>query len=447
MKHTYATGPWYGIVANGGVALLPALSSPHLLHEVFEALKEGKGLGALLQALTSAFGTNLADLPPFAVVAFVGDDALIAVRGPLSVFIDGDAEQGAFSVSGARVTTWSESISSSPRSVVISSLPNGAAEFLLPIDGGVVLCSAVECLLSGVSSAAPSTAMVAKSEPRLVAVEVPQMEVAAEPLNVRAVKPDVSAKPLVPVPVPVPAPVPELPSNETETNEETLDISAETATSFYDTIGRGYDEMLSGETVVSSVESAAVRPSEEPEAELEHDRSAESAAPATIRHEPVLPVVIPTPVSPRAATPASLPPTQMIVGVPRFGSAAAPVSQQLPTVADAYVEVGGGVDELDGDHDGENRVGRPASSHSGRGRTCRRTVGRLACRGLQRRNATRLDRARDRSRSGCGHRSKAERRPRLGGFDAPSRHRTEPRPRHLTKPPRHPPRGYSRFRR
>ncbi|QWT24552.1 FHA domain-containing protein [Subtercola sp. PAMC28395] len=317
MTHRYAPGAWFGIVADGGVALLPALSSPKLLHEVYEALKEGKGLGALLEALTGTFGTSLADLPSFAVVAFVGDEVLIAVRGPLSVFIEGDADVGSFAVSGARVTTWSESISTTPRSVVISSMPAGAIDFILPIDSGVVLCAGVECMLS-------------ESSPRVPAVVSPLPVVA--PVQPEAIGPVVAPK-VDPVPVETPVSV------ETATGESVgaPSVSVETATPFDDTTGLLYDEMLSGETVASSVERAAVRPSDEPETEPEPESERvdvrRSVGPVITVKAPALP---PPPMPNPSPAPGG-----MIVGVPRFGSG---ISAELQSDF---------IPEAQGDHDGE----------------------------------------------------------------------------------------------
>lgn len=153
----YVPGTWFGVVTDAGIAVLPGDIDPALLERIFTDLTAGHGLSALLDALTAEFGTGLASLPAFAIVTFVGDEARLAVRGPLAVTAEGDAEQGHLRVSGARVTTWSESVSVTPASIAVetdAATPHVAFAPLadpastspgesLPIVAGVVLCSSL----------------------------------------------------------------------------------------------------------------------------------------------------------------------------------------------------------------------------------------------------------------------------------------------------------------
>ena len=214
----YSPGSWFGVVTDAGIAVLPGHIAPALLERVYRQLESGNGLSALLDALTGEFGTGLASLPPFAIVTFVGDEARIAVRGALTVTAEGDAEQGRLRVSGARVTTWSESVSVTPESITIETdapgavlpvplvgEPNGTPQPIVPpslpiVTGVVLLRSFVAGLRPGVEATAPVVCAAAEeTEPP----ELPRVDaqvaapVAAEP--VAAVP--VAAEPVANVPV------------------------------------------------------------------------------------------------------------------------------------------------------------------------------------------------------------------------------------------------------
>ncbi|WP_051973587.1 protein phosphatase 2C domain-containing protein [Cryobacterium sp. MLB-32] len=144
----YTPGPWFAVVTEHALALLPSDVAPEIVERLWATLTSREGFGAALEALTGQFGTNLALIPSFAIVV-VGDDgggaaeARIAVRGPLAVYIEGDAELGQVRVSGARVTTWSEILSTSPASIEIVTDAVGEEGPLLPIERGVVGCSSI----------------------------------------------------------------------------------------------------------------------------------------------------------------------------------------------------------------------------------------------------------------------------------------------------------------
>ncbi|WP_104191492.1 FHA domain-containing protein [Cryobacterium sp. Y82] len=180
----YTPGTWFGVVTDDGIAVLPGDIAPALVERIFTELTAGHGLSALLDALTAEFGSGLASLPPFAIVTLVGEEARLAVRGPLTVTADGDAEQGHLRVSGARVTTWSETASVAPARITVetdaaaplttdsarSPHPASASPAMsLPIVSGIVLCSSIVITLrpgDGLAGPGVPTASAQDSEPR-----------------------------------------------------------------------------------------------------------------------------------------------------------------------------------------------------------------------------------------------------------------------------------------
>lgn len=162
----YAPGPWFAVVTETALVLLPADVAPETVERVWATLSAREGFGAALDAVTGDFGTQFALIPSFAIVVFGddpdggagGDEARIAVRGPLAVHIEGDAELGQLRVSGARVTTWSESVSTNPASIEIVTDAAGEDSPLLPIQSGVVRCASVVITLRESEPAADALA-------------------------------------------------------------------------------------------------------------------------------------------------------------------------------------------------------------------------------------------------------------------------------------------------
>ena len=215
----YSSGTWLGFVNDSGLVLLPGDISPALLERIWVSLTAGQGLGALLEALTGSFGTSLAALPDFVIVTLVGSEARIAVRGPLQVRITGDADQGDFRVTGARVTTWSESVAESPASIEVLTDAAATPVANFPIGSGVVLCSGLSLLLRDPSvnpPGEPAASLVDTLDPGPAPLPAPAEVLAAgravpeetpEPRPVPTIVPDSVPDP---EPAPDPAPVPEL---------------------------------------------------------------------------------------------------------------------------------------------------------------------------------------------------------------------------------------------
>ncbi|MCI4658191.1 FHA domain-containing protein [Cryobacterium zhongshanensis] len=204
MRH-YSPGSWLGFVTDSGLVMLPGDISSELLDRIWGSLNAGQGLGALLEALTGSFGTSLAALPDFVIVSLVGSEARIAVRGPLQVRITGDSDQGDFRVTGARVTTWSESVAESPASIEVITDTAATPVVHLPIGSGVVLCSGLSLIVR-----APSVIPLEELAASLVDTLDPgpaSLPAPAESLAEARIFPETARGPK-PVPVPEPEPEP-----------------------------------------------------------------------------------------------------------------------------------------------------------------------------------------------------------------------------------------------
>ena len=126
---------WRAAVSADATAVLSPSVTPQTADAVWRRL-DGGGIGALVEALTGAFGTSLTAIPPFALVMVEGDDVRIAVRGPLEVVVE--TANGAESVSGRGVATWAERLCTRVLRATVAfdgALDESSA---LPIASGVV---------------------------------------------------------------------------------------------------------------------------------------------------------------------------------------------------------------------------------------------------------------------------------------------------------------------
>jgi hypothetical protein len=141
-----AADGWRAAVAADAIAVLSPAVTAQTADAVWRRL-DGGGIGALVEALTGAFGTSLTAIPPFALVMVEGDDLRVAVRGPLEVVVE--AEGGAASVSGRGVATWAERIFPHVHrvTVVLDGAPDETQA--LPIVSGVVPTDGVVLVLTG----------------------------------------------------------------------------------------------------------------------------------------------------------------------------------------------------------------------------------------------------------------------------------------------------------
>lgn len=136
----YAPGRRQAVVTDHGVVVVGAEVPLALLERVWLQAATGRGLPAVLEALTGAFGTSLAAIPPFAVALQEPTGVRVVVRGGLE--IDVETATGVESLSGAGVTTWTErSLPGVRRVSIVDGTEGGAAEY--PICDGIVLVSAI----------------------------------------------------------------------------------------------------------------------------------------------------------------------------------------------------------------------------------------------------------------------------------------------------------------
>lgn len=187
-----ATDRWRAVVAGDSVAVLSPDVSPLTAEAVFTRIGSG-GLGALLDALTGAFGTSLTVLPSFALVSVEGGGIRVAVRGPLELVVEGAG--AAEAVSGEGVSTWTERFLPGAERVTLGLDGDLDAAATLPLTAGVVVASALT--VTAGDAGAVSTSVAAAP------VEFGMTHVPAEPEPAPEPEPE-------PEPEPAPEPVPDL---------------------------------------------------------------------------------------------------------------------------------------------------------------------------------------------------------------------------------------------
>lgn len=195
-----AGGAWVAAVTPGAAAVLAASVTPQTAEAVWRRL-DGGGIGALVEALTGAFGTSLTAIPSFALVLSEEDGIRVAVRGPIDVLLEGP--DGAVEVSGRGVATWAERTVPRAGRAQVSFGGDHDESLSLPIASGVVPVNGL-VLTAGARAVAatpePAPASVAESAPA-----------AAPPTPAAAPAPPS----LPPVPGPPPVPPTVLPASDT----------------------------------------------------------------------------------------------------------------------------------------------------------------------------------------------------------------------------------------
>lgn len=265
VRYVPATGAeqWRVALAPAAAVALPANVSIPTVEAVWRRLEE-RGIGAVIEALTGAFGTSLAAIPDFILAIVEGDGLRVAVRGPVELVVE--TESGPLSVSGQGVSTWVERhIPGVQRaSALFADAADEAAS--LPFVEGVVAADSVTVDLTG---ARPG---VRPASPFVAAPTTPAVP-APEPPAPSSVEPPAAAAPASPAPPAAPTEdESELPFDESP--------GAQTFVPLSDTAAADEHAMIWGETVVR------------PTLSVEQPEAAESATPAddaTVVSSPLAP--------------------------------------------------------------------------------------------------------------------------------------------------------------
>lgn len=131
---------WWVAADGGAVAVLSPTVSAVTAAAVWRGLGAG-GIGAVLDALTGAFGTSLTAIPPFALAVVEPGGLRVAVRGDIEIIVEADAAE---SVSGAGVATWTERFVAGATRATVTPAPSALApDADVPLRSGVVLADAV----------------------------------------------------------------------------------------------------------------------------------------------------------------------------------------------------------------------------------------------------------------------------------------------------------------
>lgn len=132
---------WWIAVEGGALAVLAPTASAQTADAVWRRVGEG-GIGAVLDALTGAFGTSLTSIPPFALVVVEDSGVRVAVRGSLEVIVDA-AGEGPVAVSGEGVATWAERLMPGASRVTVAPTGGAAEDAAAPLRSGVAVADLV----------------------------------------------------------------------------------------------------------------------------------------------------------------------------------------------------------------------------------------------------------------------------------------------------------------
>ncbi|WP_433720096.1 FHA domain-containing protein [Microbacterium laevaniformans] len=175
------TDAWWLAADGDAVVLLSPAVSAATAAGVWRGLGAG-GIGAVLEALTGAFGTSLTAIPPFALAIAEAGGARVAVRGDVEVVVEGDHPEA---VSGRGVATWTERFV--PGAVRVSVAPHPgthAPAADVPLQSGVVRADLVEVVLAAASVAsAPSVSPVPPAASASAAAPAPAVAPAEAPAD------------------------------------------------------------------------------------------------------------------------------------------------------------------------------------------------------------------------------------------------------------------------
>lgn len=235
---TYSPGGWHAVATPTSVALLAPEVPVAALRTIWQAMAEGEGLAAVLTGLVGTFGMSLGAFPSFVIVSHDAGaaEARVIVRGPLHVRV-ATSDEPTVQVSGLGVTSWTERVISHPTIVELGILDDSAQ--VLPLRDGVVAAGALRWELVR-EPVAPEPVVSEPVAPEPVVLEPVALErVAPEPL---------APEPVALAPAAVETVIPDVAETRTGAHDdETFDATT------------GYDDLIFGETRISTVEDAAVR--------------------------------------------------------------------------------------------------------------------------------------------------------------------------------------------
>lgn len=309
---TYQPGDWYGIVTANAVALLPATVDSQLVVQLWLSLDEGTGFSGLLDVLTAAYGASLSSFPAFAISDLDGDDARIAVRGPLAIEVTPSDDADSLTITGDQVKTWNERVVTSPLAITLTVTGATPTEAFLPLRNGVVRAAQLHTIVTKIPDENR-----AKNE--IPIVSTPHLT-APSADDTRA--PDIELT--------FSDPGATLSESPTEDDSSPV-LDDDNAQGMDEGSFSNYDDLW-GETIATSVESAAIRPPSDDE----HSIEPRAATP------PPAPAPAPKVTAPPSPAPAAHPVTGMISAIPSFDSTSADPAADQPGAPGEH-----------NDHDGE----------------------------------------------------------------------------------------------
>lgn len=255
---TYSSGDWHVVAAGGSVAMLPPDIGADTVARVWGAMQGADAFAVVLGELVARVGADMSALPPFVVLGVADGAARVIVRGATPARVETSGGQ-VENVSALGAPTWTDRTIAGALAVVVGPLDEPC---VLPLADGVAAASAVRWLVRE-SEAQSAPAPVSEAQP------APEPAPEAQP----APAPEPSPAP-GPEPAPESAPAPtvavetRLPLGEETTPPEEMPtdgLGAETTQPEEARADRpgeetsGYDDLIFGETRISSVEDAAVR--------------------------------------------------------------------------------------------------------------------------------------------------------------------------------------------
>ncbi|MBK6885458.1 MAG: FHA domain-containing protein [Tetrasphaera sp.] len=249
----WVPGSDHGLVWGGGVAILDGSVSIEVVEKTWLLLEGGADLRAFLEGMSEAIGSGLLGLPGFAIGLVRGEAMSLAARGEFSAGVVGAA--GVVSIEGSGVTTWSERQVLGGEEITVGRVGTERARGRILVGGvvpaGVVVWHRRDAALTTDANVMRAAAPAA-SPPSGTGVGMPSAPVGADPASAATGSGDRAAAAAGSAAPPEP--------------EDTVDPDREDAPG----AGPGRFDALWGETVIHTVEEAAIRPPGETPARPEH---------------------------------------------------------------------------------------------------------------------------------------------------------------------------------